>query len=337
MNFSGIDLHSDNSVVVVTDEQDRVLVSRRLPNRLEAIIGLLAPYRSTLRAVVVESTYNWYWLVDGLQAAGFVVHLANAAAMARYDGLKRTDDESDATQLARLLRLGILPTGHIMEKTARATRDLARKRMQLVQDRSRHVIAVENIMSRETGARLSSNAVKRLNEEAIAKMPLHEDVQLAIQANAAVIRSLNEQVAQIEARLCSRIAPRRECSLLRTTPGIGPILATTILLETGPIERFAGVGNYASYCRCVDSSRISNGKKKGEGNTRNGNKYLAWAYVEAANFAVRFCPQAKRFYERKKAKTNNIVAIKALAHKLARACYHMLREGSAFDVRRCFA
>ena len=92
--------------------------------------------------------------------------------------------------------------------------------------------------------------------------------------------------------------------MLKTVPGIGETLATTIMLETGTIERFAEVGNFSSYCRCVDSLRESNGKKKGEGNGKNGNKYLAWAFVEAANFALRYCPQAKRFYERKKRKTN---------------------------------
>jgi len=337
MKYSGIDLHSNNSVVVVTDEQDRVLASKRLPNQLEAIIGLLSPHRGELAGVVVESTYNWYWLVDGLQGAGFVVHLANTAAMVRYDGLKHGDDESDAIQLARLLRLGILPVGHIMEKAARATRDLARKRMQLVQDRTRHVIAIENIMNRETGGRLSANAVKRLTAQAVDEMPFHEDVRLAIQANTAIVHSLNEEIERIETRLHLRLSPRPESALLKTAPGIGSILSGVILLETGPIQRFAEVGNYASYCRCVNSNRVSNGKKKGEGNTKNGNKYLAWAYVEAANFAVRFCPEAKRFYERKKAKTNRIVAIKALAHKLARACYHMLREGTAFDLKRCFA
>jgi transposase len=86
----------------------------------------------------------------------------------------------------------------------------------------------------------------------------------------------------------------------------------------------------------VDSRRESNGKKKGEGNAKNGNNYLAWAFVEAANFALRYCPEAKRFYERKKRKTNGIVALKAIAHKLARACYHMLREQKPFDVQRCF-
>lgn len=124
--------------------------------------------------------------------------------------------------------------------------------------------------------------------------------------------------------------------MLTSVPGIGRILATTILRETGPIERFGGVGNFASYARGVDSVRTSNGKKKGEGNTKNGNPYLAWVFVEAANFARRYCAEAKRFYERKPVKTNHVVAVKALAHKLARACYHILKEGKPFDVKRCF-
>ena len=124
---------------------------------------------------------------------------------------------------------------------------------------------------------------------------------------------------------------------MRAVPGIGPILASIILLEVGSIERFASAGNFASYARCVDSQHMSNGKKKGEGNIRNGNKYLSWAFIEAANFALRFCAEAKRFYERKKARTNPILARKALAHKLARACFHILKEHKPFDMTRCFA
>jgi transposase len=337
MKYSGIDLHSNNSVVVITDENDRVLVSKRMPNRLPEIIELLKPHQSELTGVVVESTYNWYWLVDGLQEAGFTVHLANTAAMVSYEGLKHGNDESDAINLARTLRLGILPTGHIMEKSLRAVRDLARKRMRLVQDRSRHVVAVENILARETGSHMNANAVKRLTPAAVESLTLPADVRLAIRADVAVINQLDEEIERIETRLQERVAPRPELDLLKTTPGIGRVLATTIVLETGTINRFAQVGHFASYCRCVDSKRISNGKKKGEGNTKNGNKYLAWAFVEAANFALRYCPEAKRFYERKKVKTNGIVAIKALAHKLARACYHMLKEGKPFDVSKCFA
>lgn len=337
MKYSGIDLHSNNSVVTVTDEEDRVIAEKRLPNDLARIIGFLQPWRDELAGVVVESTYNWYWLVDGLQEAGFVVKLANTGAIKKYDGLKHSGDEADARQLAHLLRLEILPTGTILPPAHRAVRDLARKRMQLVRSRTSHIIAIENIVARQRGMKISSNQIKRLAAEDVDQMGLPPDVGLAIKSNLAVVITLSEQIGLLEKRLQETMGERSEYGLLTSVPGIGNILAAVILLETGPIDRFAAVGNFASYARCVDSQHMSNGKKKGEGNTKNGNKYLSWAFVEAAYYAQRFCAEAKRFYERKKAKTNTAVATKALAHKLARACYHMLKEQKPFDAGRCFA
>ncbi|MCX4152382.1 MULTISPECIES: IS110 family transposase [Paraburkholderia] len=337
MNYSGIDLHSNNSVVSVIDETDRVVAEKRLPNELAKILTFLAPWQAELAGVVIESTYNWYWLVDGLQAAGFVVHLANTTAIKKYDGLKYSGDETDARYLAHLLRLGILPTGTILPPQQRAVRDLARKRMQLVRSRTSHILAVENITARQFGKRITSNQVIRLDEETIKQMHLPEDVALALRANVAVITTLSTQIAIVEKRLQQKVTPDADYTLLTTVPGIGQTLATVILLEVGTIERFASAGNFASYARCVDSQRISNGKKKGEGNTKNGNPYLSWAFIEAANFALRYCAEAKRFYERKKGKTNTILARKALAHKLARACFHMLKEHKPFDTTRCFA
>lgn len=337
MKFCGIDLHSNNSVVVITDEADRILLSRRCPNDLAKIILLLEPHRAELEGVVVESTYNWYWLVDGLKDAGFDVKLANTVAMKRYDGLKHCDDQDDAAFLAHLLRLGILPTGYVHPPQQRALRDLARKRIQLVRSRTQHVLAVENIMARQQGSRLSSAAVKRLSSTVIDNLGLPDDVALAISANVAVIETLNIQIDCLEQRLLRGVRLRPEYALLKSMPGVGEVLATVIMLETGSIERFANVGKFASYARCVNSAHYSNGKKKGEGNTKNGNAYLVWAFVEAANFARRFNEEAKRFFDKKKAKTNNVVATKALAHKLARASYHILKEKQPFDVSRCFA
>jgi transposase len=208
--------------------------------------------------------------------------------------------------------------------------------MQLVRYRTAQILSIENILARQTGARMSGEAVKRLTPEQVEKLGFMPDVALAVEANRAVSQTLGQQIQALEERLKERVHLRSEFKLLKTTPGIGEILATTIMLETGTLERFAKVGNYSSYCRCVDSLRESNDKKKGEGNAKNGNKYLAWAFVEAANFARRYCPQAKSFYERKKRKANGVLATKALAHKLARACYHMLREQKPFDVSRCF-
>ena len=149
------------------------------------------------------------------------------------------------------------------------------------------------------------------------------------------------RAAQIEVNRPERAAlavmqPRPEFQVLQTMRGVGPVLGLTISLETGPIERFAGPGPYASYCRLVSSQHLSNGKKKGEGNARAGNNYLSWAFSEAAHFGVRFEPRAKRFYERKRAQRNGMVAIRAVAHKYARTAYVMLRQQQPFDARHLF-
>jgi transposase len=337
MKFCGIDLHSNNSILVITDEMDKRLVTRRCPNDIDTILTVLTPHKADMAGVVVESTYNWYWLVDGLMSAGFEVKLANTVAMKRYDGLKHSDDKDDAAHLAHLLRLGILPTGYIHPPEHRALRDLARKRIQLVRSRTQHVLSVENIMARSFGTRASSNVIKRLSVEQVDSLGLSSDVALATKSNVAVIAALTTQIGLLEKRLLAGSKALPEYVLLKTIPGIGEVLAIVILLEAGDITRFAQVGNFASYARCVDSARYSNGKKKGQGNTKNGNAYLVWAFIEAANFARRFCPEANAFYERKKAKTNGVLATKALAHKLARASYHILKDKRAFEVKRCFA
>lgn len=337
MKFCGIDLHSNNSVVVVTDESDKILISKRCSNDLDQILKVLAPHSAEIVGVVVESTYNWYWLVDGLMSAGYEVKLANTVAMKRYDGLKHSDDKDDAAHLAHLLRLGILPTGYIHPPQHRALRDLARKRIQLVRTRTQQVLAVENIYSRNMGASLTSNAIKRLEIEEVDALGLDPDVALAVKSNIAIIQALNLQIEQVESRLLQAVRLSSDYALLKSVPGIGEVLATVIMLEVGDVQRFAQVGNFASYARCVDSARYSNGRKKGEGNSKNGNAYLIWAFIEAANFARRFNQEAKRFFERKKSKTNTVIATKALAHKLARACYHILKNKQPFDVQRCFS
>src|SRR5262245_48325823 len=233
MMYSGIDLHSNNSVVAVIDENDHLVGQKRLPNDLTRIISFLARWKDELTGVVVESTYNWYWLVDGLEDAGFRVHLANTAAIKQYDGLKHGSDETDARHLAHLLRLGILPTGTILPREHRAVRDLARKRMQLVHSCTAHVLAVENIMARQLGGRMTSNQTKRLTADAVDQMPLAADVGLAIKANVAVIATLQAQIEILEKRLQERVKPRPQYSLLTSVPGIGQTLATVILLETG--------------------------------------------------------------------------------------------------------
>ena len=334
--YGGIDLHANNSVVVLLNEQDQVIYQRRLTNHLPEILEPLAPYQADITGVVVESTSNWYWLVDGLMEAGYRVHLANPAAMQPYSGLKYTNDHSDARWLAHLLRLGVLPEGYIYPKAERAVRDLLRKRAHLVRQHTANVLSVQNLMVRNTGARFGAKRIDEFTPAELAGILPEAEQVLAVTSSLAVMHCLGQQIKTLEKTVQKHLKHTPAYVQLQTVDGIGTILAQTIVLETCDIGRFPSVGHYASYCRCVGSTKISNGKRKGQGNVKNGNPYLEWAYMEAAQFAIRFSPTVQRFYQRKQVKSHLMIARKAVAHKLARACYYIMRDLVPFEVHKAF-
>lgn len=336
--YAADDLHSNNNVLVLIDEKDRVVFRKRLPNELSIVLAELAPYKRRIEAIAVESTFNWYWLVDGLEDAGYAVKLVNTAAVKKYDGMKHQDDEDDARHLAHLLRLGILPTGYIYPKEERGVRDLLRKRAHLVRCRTAQLLSIENLVSRNTGKGISANNVYRLEKDDVMRLcGGDENRAAAMQSSLQVLDCLNEQIHGLERMALAKAKLKPSFEKILTVVGIGKILGMTIMYEAGTMERFSKVGRFASYARCVSSSHWSNGKKKGEGNRRNGNKYLAWAFTEAAHYAVRYSERIRRYHQRKKLRTNGVVAVKAVAHKLARACYHVLKEQIPFEEDRAFA
>jgi transposase len=334
--YCGMDLHSTNTWVFIGDDQDHPVVSRRIPNRLESILEALEPHRNELAGIAIESTFNWYWLVDGLMDHGHRVQLVNPSAVQQYKGLKFTDDRHDARWLAHLLRLGLLPTGYIYPQEDRPVRDLLRKRSKLVQQRTSNYQSVKNLMCRNTGEAPSRNAMKAFEPEQVREVLGREDLSLAVETTLAVIETINVQIDRLETLVLERAVLRDDFRILRTIPGVGKVLGLLIMYETGEIGRFPSAGNYASYCRCVPATRTSNFKNKGAGNRKNGNAYLSWAFSEAAHFARRFQPRAKSFYDRKAAKTKLIIAARALAHKLAKATFFMLRDQVPYDAGLLF-
>jgi len=335
--YAGIDLHASNNYTAVIDGHDKRLYGKRQPNRLDVILDALDPFKTDLKGVVVESTFNWYWLVDGLMENGYKVHLANPSAIKQYEGLKHTDDKWDAFWLAHMLRLNILPEGYIYPKEERPVRDLMRRRLLFVHHRTSHILSLQSMITRNLGVRMTGRGITKLMEEDAESMFDSPYLVLAAQNNIATIRFLATRIKIIEGEIRPLINIREEFKYLLTIPGIGDILGFTIMLEVGQLGRFPEVGDYSSYCRCVKSEKLSNGKKKDKNNQKNGNKYLSWAYVEASNFIRRHCPKADRFYQRKKAKTNGIVATKALSNKVARASYYVMRDQVPFDEDKLFS
>jgi transposase len=335
--YAGCDLHGNSNFFGIIDEQGKRVFKKKLPNDLGLIRHTLEPFQEELVGIAVESTYNWYWVVDGLMEEGYRLHLANPSAIQQYVGLKHSDDKHDAFWLAEMLRLGILPEGYIYPKQERPVRDLLRKRGHLMRLRTSLVISLENIISRNCGRKMKANDVKRLREDRVKPyLEGHEDLALAGRVSKETIDFLTDQIHEIEKAVLKRVTLKEGYRLLLTIPGVGKILALVIMLETGPISRFLAVGDYGSYCRKVPSQWTSNGKWKGSGNRKNGNKYLSWAYAEASDFARRFYPEPRAYYQRKMQKTNSVVAHSALAHKLARAAYYVMRDQVPFLPEKLF-
>ena len=338
--YAGIDLHSSNSMLAIEDEDGKRLFKRKLHNNIVEISEALEPFREKLSGIAVESTYNWYWLVDGLMEHGYDVKLVNTTASKQYSGIKHIDDTHDAFWLAEMLRLGILPTGYIYPKQMRPIRDLLRKRSHLVSLRTSLMTSLSNIITRNNGVSVSGNEIKRLKRDTVTPLLAgNEDIELSGKVSKNSIDFFTRQIRLVEKSVEGRMDGllKQNYANILTIPGIGKILGLTIALETGEIGRFASVGDYASYARVVPSEWTSNGKKKGEGNTKNGNKYLSWAFSEASVKARHYDEACNRFYQKKKSKKNVMVGHKALAHKLARAAYFIMRDDVPFDRERLFS
>ena len=334
--YAGLDLHKRNVFCGIIDQHGKPIYRRRLPTELPTILQALEPYRPQLKAIAVESTFNWYWLVDGLQEADYPVRLANPAEMEKYSGLKQTDDETDALWIAEMLRLGILPTGYIYPKAERPVRDMLRRRMLVVRQATQTLLSVQSMVTRHTGQSVSAAKLQDWTWKEVRDTFVDPYSQ---QTATAMLELLGEQRRiqhSLEKQVLAAAKPTGLFQRLLTLPGIGNILGLTIQLETGPIGRFASAGDYASYCRAVNSRCESDGKKKGENNRKNGNKYLGWAYVEAAYFAQRYNPRAQAWFASKTARAGRVVAVKALGCKLAKAAYYVMRDDVDFDENKLF-
>src|SRR6266704_3341453 len=196
--MAGIDLHSNNLVVGIMDQDGKRVGQQKLPCELTAVVKFLAPFKKRLEQVAVESTYNWYWLVDGLQALGYPVVLANPAAMEQYNGIKNAGDTNDAFFLAEQLRLKILPTGYIYDATLRPVRDLLRRRLMLVHQRTALMLSFKSLYTRTFGRQMSLSQLKDLEVKEAQAIYQHPANQLIAGVQIQHIEQLSESIEQIE-------------------------------------------------------------------------------------------------------------------------------------------
>ena len=254
MSHAGIDLHNSNNFTVVANQEGRRLFEQRLPNDLQVILSQLSEYQP-IENVVLKRAYNYYWLADGLLDAGYKTLLANPLAMQPYSGLKHEDDRYDAGWMAELQRLGILPTSHLYSRQRRGLRDVLRQRSRWVRQKTQSLLSLQSRYARCLGLQLSKSDLLG------GRLPdlRDEDQNLAAWSQVQIIQALQAQIRILEERVSGQLSMDGPLyGRLTAIDGIGPVLASTITLETGDLGRFGRAGKYASYARVVNSGKWSN-------------------------------------------------------------------------------
>jgi transposase len=331
--YCGMDLSARDCQVCVIDEDLSCLVQQKVRNDLPALLRLIEPFKGSLR-IVVESTFNWYWLVDGLREAGYEVCLAHTLGLYMITGAKVKTDRRDALALAKLLKAGMIPQAYIYPKETRPIRDLLRQRSRLVALRGTEYGSLRRLLLRHGLLEHSRNNIKQTAQEDIQRWFAHPLVRLHGQHELQRIDLYTQQIDTLESQLLATVQECPAFHRLLTIPGLGKILAMTIVYEIGEIARFQNAREFSSYCRLVPGVAQSGPISRRGRHAKQGSPHLKWAFGQAALYAVRYYPKIRRAFDRHLArhrgKGGKLIAYGIIAHKLAQAVYHVLRDGTVY-------
>jgi transposase len=336
--YSGNDLHTRDSVVCVIDEKERKLVRERAPNDLPSILSLLekVPRRP---AVAIEATLNWYWLVDGLQEAGYKVKLAHTMGLYMITGAKVKTDRRDAFSLAKLLRLDAIPEAYIYPKDTRPIRDLLRRRTRMVRLRAEAYVAIKRKFQ-QYGLPYSDKAIQSADEQELLRWFKHPGIRAGLEMELERIRLYSRELKTVEKYILGTVKNKPIFEHLRTIPGVGKILALTIYYEVGEIARFGSVRQFCSYARVVPGMAQSGDVIRRGTGSKQGNPHLKWAFNQAAAISVRHYGYVRSFRQkhlaRRRSKARRLISLSIVAHKLAIAAYHVLRDEVPFNKELMF-
>ena len=341
MNFySGIDLHSRQSTLCVIDDKDNIHLRTTVPNQIEQILQPLQSFTPSPE-VAVEATLNWYWLVDGLQDAGFKVKLAHPFGLQIIKKAKVKTDNRDAFNLARLLRLDALPESYIYPKAKRPIRDLLRRRQRIVSLRASDYVTLQRVLQQYAISDLASMGAKKIGPKDIESQVDEPAIKCRCQMELERIGLYSRQIQVCEDIIISSLVDDADFKRIQTIPGIGNILAAIILYETGDINRFKSAKHYCSYARVVPGiAQSSSTIRRGKG-SKQGNPYLKFAFTQAAALAVRYSQPIKKFRQkhlnRKRSRARKLISISIVSHKLAKATYYILTRKEPFRMEMMFS
>jgi transposase len=331
-HYCGIDLHVKTMYVCILDSTGQVLVHRNVTATPAAFLEIIAPYRDDL-VVAAECMFTWYWLADVCASEDIRFVLGHALAMRAIHGGKAKNDKLDSFKIATLLRGGLLPQAYVYPAAMRSTRDLLRRRLHLVRKRGQLLAHIQNTRAQYNLPEFERRLAYPANRAGVADRFPDASVRKTVEVDLALLERYDALIADLELTLV-RLAKQHDADAfhrLRSVPGIGKILALTILYEIHDITRFDRVQEFASYARLVKGRKQSGGKMLGTSGAKMGNVHLKWAFSEAAVLFLRHCAGGKRFLTTLEKQHGKGKALSILAHKIGRAVFYILARKTVFS------
>lgn len=330
----GIDLHAQTMAICIMDKNGKTLLKKSIKCDIGLLMALLKPYLKSI-TVGVESTFNWYWLLDGLKKKKVRCHLGHALYIKRRMGEKHKRDSADARGIADLLRTNRFPLAYDYPEEMRETRDLLRRRHFFVQKRAGTYTHLQNTFNSHGFMESFRRNVRRKGDRrTLEKLPRQHDTKMNIACDFDYIDSLDTIITKLEYALIDSAHShnRKHFKILNTMPGAGKITSLTILYETHTADRFKSAQCYSSYCRVVRADNESGGTSYGHTtNDKIGNPYLKWAFSE---IGVKMITQSKligEWFGKQVTAHGKGGAMARLRHKIAIAVYYMLKHEKVFD------
>jgi transposase len=331
--FCGIDLHARNMYTCVLDQEGKILFHRDLLTDPDVFLTAIAPFREKL-AVAVECIFTWYWLADLCAREGIDFVLGHALYMKAIHGGKAKNDRIDSLKIATMLRGGLLPQAYVYPPEMRSTRDLLRRRLTLVRQRGQLLAHIQNTHHQYNLPTPKARINYRCNREGIAEKFTDPSVFESVSSDIELAGHYDFLIKDLELFLTrkAKVHDPENFYRLRSIPGVGKVLAMTILYEIHDIDRFERVQNFASYARLVKCEKSSSGKRLGTGGGKIGNVHLKWAFSEAAVLFLRANVPAQQYIESLRKKHGRAKSISILAHKLSLAVYYMMKNKKPFSL-----
>ena len=334
----GIDLHARTMYLCILNEEGKIVLHRDIKTNPDTFLKTIAPFREDI-VVAVECIFTWYWLADLCANENIPFVLGHALAMKAIHGGKAKNDKIDSHKIAVLLRGGMLPQAYVYPAAMRATRDLLRRRLHFVRKRGQLLAHIQNTIHQYNLDPFGKRIAYPANREGLLEHFPDPAVRKSVEVDLALVERLDALITDLELVIV-RDARRHDADAfhrLRSVPGIGKVLALTILYEIHDVTRFERVQQFASYARLVKCAKESAGKKHGTSGAKMGNVHLKWAFSEAAVLFVRHAAEGKKLLATLEKRFGKGKALSILAHKLGRAAYYMLARGQAFDLEKFMA